>query len=55
MRSLSEDGWRLVAEGITTPEEVLRVTKEQSAEEEQPKAGAAAEIVATQGDASTAS
>ena len=55
MRSLSEDGWRLVTEGITTPEEVLRVTKEQSAEEEQPKTNSAAEIVATQGDASTAS
>jgi len=25
MRSLSEDGWRLVAEGITTPEEVKRI------------------------------
>ncbi len=35
MRSLSEDGWRLVAEGITTPEEVLRVTKDQSSEEEE--------------------
>ena len=30
MRSLSEDGWRLVRKGITTPEEVMRVTKEQS-------------------------
>ncbi len=30
MRSLAEDGWRLVSLGITTPEEVLRVTKEQS-------------------------
>jgi type II secretory ATPase GspE/PulE/Tfp pilus assembly ATPase PilB-like protein len=35
MRSLSEDGWRLVAEGITTPEEVLRVTKDQSSEEQE--------------------
>jgi hypothetical protein len=26
MRTLSEDGWRLVAEGITTVEEVLGVT-----------------------------
>ena len=26
MRALREDGWRQVAEGITTPEEVLRVT-----------------------------
>jgi len=30
MRSLAEDGWRMVRLGITTPEEVLRVTKEQS-------------------------
>ena len=27
MSTLSEDGWRLVCEGITTPDEVLRVTK----------------------------
>ena len=30
MRMLAEDGWRLVQSGITTPEEVLRVTKDQS-------------------------
>jgi type II secretory ATPase GspE/PulE/Tfp pilus assembly ATPase PilB-like protein len=30
MRTLAEDGWRLVANGVTTPEEVLRVTKDQS-------------------------
>ncbi len=30
LRVLSEDGWRLVREGITTPEEVMRVTKDQS-------------------------
>jgi type II secretion system protein E len=30
MRTLSEDGWRLVRQGITTPEEVMRVTKDQS-------------------------
>ncbi len=30
MRTLSEDGWRLVRMGVTTPEEVLRVTKDQS-------------------------
>jgi general secretion pathway protein E/type IV pilus assembly protein PilB len=30
LRVLSEDGWRLVRKGITTPEEVLRVTKDQS-------------------------
>jgi general secretion pathway protein E len=27
MRSLREDGWRLIREGRTTPEEVLRMTK----------------------------
>jgi type II secretion system protein E len=30
MRPLAEDGWRLVREGVTTLEEVLRVTKDQS-------------------------
>jgi general secretion pathway protein E len=30
MRTLAEDGWRLVIAGVTTPEEVLRVTKDQS-------------------------
>jgi general secretion pathway protein E/type IV pilus assembly protein PilB len=30
MRTLADDGWRLVNEGVTTPEEVLRVTKDQS-------------------------
>lgn len=30
MRTLSEDGWRLVRLGATTAEEVLRVTKDQS-------------------------
>jgi len=29
MRSLTEDGWRLVSEGATTVEEVLRVTKDE--------------------------
>jgi type II secretory ATPase GspE/PulE/Tfp pilus assembly ATPase PilB-like protein len=28
MRTLIEDGWRLVSKGITTPSEVLRVSKE---------------------------
>jgi type II secretory ATPase GspE/PulE/Tfp pilus assembly ATPase PilB-like protein len=32
MRTLIEDGWRLVSEGITTPSEVLRVSKEESFE-----------------------
>lgn len=27
MRTLADDGWRLVREGVTTPDEVLRVTK----------------------------
>ncbi len=30
MRLLADDGWRLVRQGITTPAEVLRVTKDQS-------------------------
>ena len=30
MRPPNEDGWRLIAAGVTTPEEVLRVTKDQS-------------------------
>ena len=29
LRSLSEDGWRLVGEGVTTVDEVLRVTKDE--------------------------
>ncbi len=32
MRSLIEDGWRLVREGVTTPAEVFRVSKEESEE-----------------------
>jgi len=31
MKSLREDGWRLVREGLTTVEEVLRVTKDERA------------------------
>jgi len=30
MHSLSDDGWRLIGLGITTPEEVMRVAKDQS-------------------------
>ena len=30
MTALSEDGWRLIGEGLSTPEEVMRVTKDQS-------------------------
>ena len=29
MSSLREDGWRLIREGRTTPEEVLRLTKDE--------------------------
>ena len=29
MSSLREDGWRLIREGKTTPEEVLRMTKDE--------------------------
>ena len=38
LRVLSEDGWRLVREGITTPEEVMRVTKDQSVSNIAPEA-----------------
>lgn len=38
LRVLSEDGWRLVRKGITTPEEVLRVTKDQSVSNLAPEA-----------------
>ena len=31
MRTLIEDGWRLVREGITTPSEVMRVSKDEDA------------------------
>jgi general secretion pathway protein E/type IV pilus assembly protein PilB len=30
LRSLSDDGWRLVGQGLTTPEEVMRATKDQT-------------------------
>jgi len=40
LRTLSEDGWRLVRDGITTPEEVLRVTKDQSVSNLIPEAAA---------------
>jgi len=38
LRVLSEDGWRLVRNGITTPEEVLRVTKDQTVSNLAPEA-----------------
>ncbi|MCC7375438.1 MAG: type II/IV secretion system protein [Verrucomicrobiales bacterium] len=47
MRTLAEDGWRLVHLGVTTPEEVLRVTKEQAPTDESDHA--VPELVATQG------
>ncbi len=31
MRTLGQDGWRLVIDGITTPDEIFRVTKTESA------------------------
>jgi type II secretory ATPase GspE/PulE/Tfp pilus assembly ATPase PilB-like protein len=31
MRTLLDDGWRLVCAGITTPAEVLRVSKDEDA------------------------
>jgi type II secretion system protein E len=34
LRLLSDDGWRLVRQGITTPEEVLRVSKDQNLDNE---------------------
>ena len=33
MRTLADDGWRLVTQGLTSPDEVLRVTKDQSMED----------------------
>ena len=45
MRTLAEDGWRLVRDGVSTPEEVLRVTKDQSfgnSAEDKPAENAAA-------------
>jgi general secretion pathway protein E/type IV pilus assembly protein PilB len=38
LRVLSEDGWRLVRAGITTPEEVMRVTKDQALNNVKPEA-----------------
>ena len=38
LRVLSEDGWRLVRAGITTPEEVMRVTKDQALNNVAPEA-----------------
>jgi hypothetical protein len=38
MKSLSDDGWRLVRLGVTTPEEVMRVTKDQTLDVSKQKA-----------------
>jgi type II secretion system protein E len=38
LRTLNEDGWRLVRAGTTTPEEVLRVTKDQTVSNLAPEA-----------------
>lgn len=53
MRGLAEDGWRVVRQGITTPEEVLRVTKDQAMSDEADARQAAA-MVATQRGAEAA-
>ena len=53
MRALAEDGWRLVAQGVTTPEEILRVTKDQSPDE-RAAAEARAGLVSHNSDSSNA-
>jgi general secretion pathway protein E/type IV pilus assembly protein PilB len=47
LRTLREDGWRLVAQGLTTPEEVMRVTKDQSLND--PESDSAARPTASPG------
>ncbi len=47
MRALGDDGWRLVREGVTTPEEVFRVTKDQSAGEREGAKNAATAATST--------
>lgn len=32
MKTLIEDGWRLVRDGVTTPSEVLRVSKDEASD-----------------------
>jgi general secretion pathway protein E/type IV pilus assembly protein PilB len=53
MRSLSDDGWRLVGLGMTTPEEVMRATKDQTlgngVKEEDAKPAANGETVTEHG------
>jgi len=43
LHSLNEDGWRLVRHGITTPEEVMRATKDQTLDSAREAAAAAPE------------
>ncbi len=47
LRSLSDDGWRLVRKGTTTPEEVMRVTKDQTFGNETKKEETVAETMVT--------
>jgi general secretion pathway protein E/type IV pilus assembly protein PilB len=44
MRSLSDDGWRLIGQGVTTPEEVMRVAKDQTMEAASKNGHAAADV-----------
>ena len=53
LNTLSEDGWRLVRLGVTTPEEVLRVTKDQSVDEGGGGGSEAAELMVGQEEEST--
>ncbi|MGD0813344.1 MAG: GspE/PulE family protein [Verrucomicrobiota bacterium] len=45
LRSLSDDGWRLIGQGVTTVEEVMRVTKDQTLSIAKNGHGAAAEAI----------
>jgi type II secretory ATPase GspE/PulE/Tfp pilus assembly ATPase PilB-like protein len=46
MKTLAEDGWRLVAQGVTTVEEVLSVTTAKEVESTQKTAGESAAHIA---------
>jgi len=46
MKTLAEDGWRLVAQGVTTVEEVLSVTTAKEVESTQKAAGESAAHIA---------
>jgi hypothetical protein len=45
LRSLSDDGWRLIGQGVTTVEEVMRVTKDQTLSIAKNGHGAASEAI----------